>query len=302
MGPFGFFLAWKAQITPLCCRCTTGNYGVPRPGASSLPERHMQDVTVSPCHWTKLIPIQLNSRATIGVLIGQHGSQPPPCYGGPRRWLSRAGHMHFWDEHQAWSHSFCRLLVFLLAGPHLLLFRYVNPLILKHVERFCFLPVLLSGCWSPNVLELLWQVRGSCQGFIVDELKAVGSRWLLLCLKLTQAALMKSHLLRCLACRSFKSDKRCLCLCITSLVHGYVNVLLWCCKFSWGKTSHDRNEGCKALTRSAVYSMKICRRNPNQLRQILCCCLVCPLDSKRAILCKQAQAAASPQSDLDWVS
>lgn len=74
-------------------------------------------------------------------------------------------------------------------------------------------------CAVAELPELLWQVRGTCQGFIVDELKAVGSRWLLLCLKLTQAALMKSHLLRCLACCSFKSDKGRLCLSITSLVH-----------------------------------------------------------------------------------
>lgn len=63
---FHFFwpcVAWKAQIPPLCCRCTTGNSWVPRSGVSSLPERHMQDVTVSPVHWTKPIPIQLNNRS-----------------------------------------------------------------------------------------------------------------------------------------------------------------------------------------------------------------------------------------------
>lgn len=66
----------------------------------------------------------------------------------------------------------------------------------------------LSQCWSPNGFELQWQVPGSCQGFIMDELKAVGSRWAVLCLKLTQAALMRSHLLHCLASTSFKSDKK----------------------------------------------------------------------------------------------
>lgn len=45
-------VAWKAQIAPLCCRCTTGNSRLPRPGASSPPERHTQDVAVSPFHWT----------------------------------------------------------------------------------------------------------------------------------------------------------------------------------------------------------------------------------------------------------
>lgn len=67
---------------------------------------------------------------------------------------------------------------------------------------------VLSQHWSPDGFELQWQVPGSCQGFIMDELKAVGSRWAVLCLKLTQAALIRSHLLCCLASRSFKSDKK----------------------------------------------------------------------------------------------
>lgn len=104
------------------------------------------------------------------------------------------------------------------ASSTAFLVRIPIDFILKACKDFFFVVVVVTPL-ATYVLELLWQVRGSCQGFIMDEPKAVGSRWLVLCLKLTQAALMKSHLLRCLACRSFKSDKRCLCLCITSLVH-----------------------------------------------------------------------------------
>ncbi len=62
-----------------------------------------------------------------------------------------------------------------------------------------------SKCFisSPAGLNPQWQVSGSCQGFRVDEHKAGGGRWVVLCLNLTQAVLMKCHLLRCLTSHLF---------------------------------------------------------------------------------------------------
>lgn len=60
-----FMSPWKLKTLSSFCRCTTGNclVQVLRAGASSFPERHMQDVPVSPLQWTKRIGIQTNLTA-----------------------------------------------------------------------------------------------------------------------------------------------------------------------------------------------------------------------------------------------